>query len=299
MDNWINAHYRMQGMPTSTFDFHSHLEYEIYFFHAGECRYLINNRIYDLQPGDILLMDGLTLHKPNPNPCSESTYTRSVIHFSPAYLQELLSVLGAKRVLDPFVKLNNCLLRTGYDESAQFVDERIERIARMLSNSDKERQQTGQKNVIILAEMKLEFVQLLIAIYKISQKKLSHVPSKPTEKEQHAETMASWINKNYTEKVSLDRLAAELNLSKYYASHVFKEVTGFTVMEYLMGCRVNQAKYLLEMEPNWSLAEVSRHSGFESSAHFSRYFKDKVGITPSNYRRNRLNSNHSANKEEQ
>ncbi|MBT2728857.1 AraC family transcriptional regulator [Bacillus sp. ISL-75] len=287
MDEWITAFYRMKGMYSRNFDFHSHKEYEIYFFHSGDCKYLINNRIYELQPGDIILLDGLTLHKPNPG--IENTYTRSMLHFSPTWLQESLNALGIPNLLDPFKKLNNCLLRTGYDESGQFVDGRIKEIVSSLKHIDDEMQRTGKKNELLVAEVKLELVQLLLGIYKMSQKELSHVTSKKSEKEVHAETIASWINDHYSEKVSLDKIAAELNLSKYYVSHIFKEVTGFTVMEYVMACRLNQVKYLLEMEPDQSLSEVSSAAGFESVAHFSRFFKDKVGTTPSKYRKTKLN----------
>ena len=297
MDNWIQAYYRIQGTRSYSFDFHSHLEYEIYFFHAGECKYLINDRIYDLQPGDIFLMDGLTLHKANPR--YEGTYTRSVIHFSAVYLKELLALLGVQDVLAPFEKLNNCFLRTGYDQQAQFVEERIARLARLSAHNEKEKQRAGLQNEMLEAEIKLELVQLLLEFYKMSQKELNQFTVKTTEKVHHAEVIAAWVNANFTEKISLDRLGSDLNLSKYYASHIFKEVTGFTVMEYVMGCRLNHAKYLLEMEPNWSLAEVSRKSGFESTSHFSRFFKDKVGITPSHYRKNRLNKFSNAIKEDQ
>lgn len=44
-------------------EFHSHQHYELYFFHGRECKYLINNQIYDLKPGDMLFLDGLDLHK--------------------------------------------------------------------------------------------------------------------------------------------------------------------------------------------------------------------------------------------
>ncbi|WP_052427372.1 AraC family transcriptional regulator [Neobacillus niacini] len=283
MDEWIYGLYRIQGVDFYNFNFHSHQEYEIYFFHSGDCKYLINNRIYELQPGDIILLDGMTLHKANPG--TDSTYTRSMLHFSPKWLQESLIGLGIPNLLDPFKKLNNVLLRTGYDEFGQFVDGRIKEIASSLTHIDEEMQRTGKKNELLEAEVKLELIQLLMGIYKMSQKELSQVTSKRSEKELHAESIASWINDHYTEKVSLDRIAAELNLSKYYASHVFKEVTGFTVMEYVMACRLNQVKYLLEMEPNQSLTDVSRATGFESVAHFSRFFKEKVGATPSQYRK--------------
>ncbi|MEH7130954.1 AraC family transcriptional regulator [Neobacillus drentensis] len=295
MDEWINAFYRIKGMENYISDFHSHQEYEIYFFHSGDCKYLINNRIYELQPGDIILLDGMTLHKPNPG--TSSPYTRSILHFSPTWLQELLNALGIPNLLDPFKKLNNCLIRTSYDETGQFVDGRIKEIVASLKQIDEEAQQTGKKNEFLEAEVKLELVQLLLGIYKMSQKQLSQITSKKSEKELHAEEIASWINDHYVSKVSLDRIASELNLSKYYASHVFKEVTGFTIMEYVMACRLNQVKYLLEMEPNQSLTEVSRSSGFESVAHFSRFFKEKVGTTPSKYRKTKLSRNIPVNKE--
>ncbi|MFZ7946462.1 MULTISPECIES: AraC family transcriptional regulator [Bacillaceae] len=296
MNNWITALYRVQGVDSYSIQFHSHHEYEIYFFCGGDCKYLISNRIYELHPGDIILLDGMTLHKPNPN--IESTYTRSMLHFSPAWMAEIASVLGIPDLLDPFKKLNNFLLRTGYNESGQYIDGQMKKIAGLLAHEDEEMQRTGIKNDLLEAEVKLELVQLLLRIYKMSQQELAHVTSKKTEKEVHAEAIASWIKDHYAEKVNLDRISTELNLSKYYTSHVFKEVTGFTVMEYVMGCRLNQVKFLLEMEPNLTLSEVSSAAGFESIAHFSRYFKEKVGVTPSRYRKNKLSSSMSKQKED-
>nr|WP_277398216.1 AraC family transcriptional regulator [Neobacillus citreus] len=276
----------MRGVESYTFQFHSHHEYEIYFFCGGDCKYLINNRIYELVPGDIILLDGMTLHKANP--WGESIYTRSVLHFSPTWLSDLISTLGIPNLLMPFKKLNNPLLRTRYDENGQYVDGQMKKISGLLTEIDEELQRTGKKSELLEAEVKLELTQLLLAIYKMSKKELAQVNSRKTEKEVHVEEIASWIRDHYTEKISLDRISSELSLSKYYVSHVFKEVTGFTVMEYVMGCRLNQVKFLLEMEPDLSLAEVSSASGFESLAHFSRFFKEKVGITPSRYRKNKL-----------
>jgi AraC family transcriptional regulator, melibiose operon regulatory protein len=59
-------------------------------------------------------------------------------------------------------------------------------------------------------------------------------------------------------------------------------------MEYVMECRLTQAKYLLEMEQHKPLKDVSYESGFESATHFSRYFREKVGVTAKEYRQIRL-----------
>ena len=111
------------------------------------------------------------------------------------------------------------------------------------------------------------------------------VELKKTEKRQHAVNIVSWINQHYCEKISLERIAKELNLNKYYISHIFKEVTGYTVMQYVMECRLIQVKYLLEMNLDQSLEDIFLSTGFESAAHFSRFFKERIGMTPTNYRK--------------
>ena len=50
MDDWILSNYRMKSLGEQTFHFHSHAQYEIYYFHAGDCKYLIHNRIFNLEP---------------------------------------------------------------------------------------------------------------------------------------------------------------------------------------------------------------------------------------------------------
>lgn len=286
LDESILAFYRLQGLNTNMTGFNqfeSHSTYEVYILEEGDCKFFIQNQVYELQPGDILLLDGLTLHKSNSS--SPDTYVRSMVHFSPAWLKKMLPVLGMPNLLDPFRKLNNCILRTGFDASGKYVAEKIRWIAKQLEVIDQEFQSTGQINAILETELKIEFLQLLMKIYKMSKCEQLHVEQKKTEKKQHAENIASWINQHYCEKVSLERIARELNLNKYYISHVFKEITGYTVMQYVMECRLIQVRYLLEMKLDQSLEDIFLSTGFESAAHFSRFFKERIGMTPTSYRK--------------
>lgn len=274
--------YRFRG---NNFDinYHSHLEhYEIYFFHAGSCRYLINNQIYDLIPGDILLMDGKTLHKPNVDPSSE--YVRSVVHFSPQWIQGVLTELKSLHLLEVFEKLHHCLIRTNENEESKRLEHIIWRLAELQNNSKRDNKQPE-------AEMKVLLIEMLLIVNRIGQVNSRKISSSRTEKAEHAENIAVFIQNNYMEKLTLDRIAESLNLSKSYVSHVFKEMTGFTVMEHLMGCRLTQVKFLLEMDPTKPLKDVAFESGFESVSHFSRYFKEKVGVTAKDYRQLRSQIN--------
>jgi AraC-like DNA-binding protein len=73
-------------------------------------------------------------------------------------------------------------------------------------------------------------------------------------------------------------------------SRIFKEVIGLTVMQYLMNCRMNRAKYLLEMDTEQTILGVALESGFESSSHFSRFFRQQINMTQSEYRERRGNA---------
>lgn len=266
---------------SETFDYHSHQEYEIYFFHAGMCRYLIHNQIYDLEPGDILLMDGMTLHKPNVNPDSE--YIRSIIHFSPLWIKGLLKDLDSVSLLNAFENRHHCLIRTKENRESVEIAGFIRRLSDVINLPEK-------SNVRKEAELKILLVQILMMLQKIIKPETVVSSSEKPEKAEHVENIVTYIQSNYMHKLNLDKIANALNLSKSYMSHLFKEMTGFTIMEYVMDYRLTQVKYLLEVEPSTPLKDIARKSGFESAAHFSRYFRNQMGMTASDYRRFRLNN---------
>lgn len=278
MNETVRVDYRMKGF-SETFDYHSHHEYEIYLFHVGSCRYLIHNQIYDLEPGDIILMDGLTLHKPNVHP--HSVYIRSVLHFSPQWIQGILKELGSEYLLDIFENFPHCFIRTANNKQAKQLEEifnKIENIQRSSDISDHIRE----------TELKVLLLQALIIVYKLVQMNHLNFTKEKSIKAKHAEKIATYIQENYMQKLNLDSISEALHLSKSYVSHLFKEMTGYTVMEYVMVCRLNQTKYLLEMEPEKSIKDIAYESGFESASHFSRYFRSNVGKTAREYRHHRL-----------
>ena len=59
-------------------------------------------------------------------------------------------------------------------------------------------------------------------------------------------------------------------------------------MNYLMNYRLSQARNFLIERPDESIREISADCGFKSEAHFSRFFKKNIGITPSEYRKNNI-----------
>lgn len=88
-----------------------------------------------------------------------------------------------------------------------------------------------------------------------------------------------YINRNYQRKITLDEIAEQSNLSKYYFTKKFKETTGKTFNEFLNGVRCKKAKEILKCGK--SVNEACFSSGFNDPAYFSRVFKKIIGIPPS------------------
>jgi AraC family transcriptional regulator, melibiose operon regulatory protein len=279
LDETFLVNYRLHGLTEYVADFHSHQEYEVYIFHGGSCRYIVHNHIYDLEPGDILLLDGKTLHKPNISKNSE--YIRSHIHFSPHWIKGILTEMGSMYLLEAFEKLHHCLIRTKENSELKYLETVISRLAEIRRNAHAQDQHA-------ITEMKVLLLQVLIIVHRLGQMHSIKMTHEKMDKAEHAENIAEFIQKNYMKKLSIQTIATALNLSKSYVAHVFKEMTGFTVMEYVMGCRLNQVKYLLEIEPDKPLKDIAHECGFESVSHFSRYFREKVGVTAKEYRQSRI-----------
>lgn len=94
----------------------------------------------------------------------------------------------------------------------------------------------------------------------------------------------NYIKEHFTEKISLEQLAEEVHLSKYYYMKLFKEHTGMSPYEYLINSRINAAKKLLRRTSD-PISKVAYSVGFLDECNFIRKFKMLTGITPLGFRR--------------
>lgn len=92
-----------------------------------------------------------------------------------------------------------------------------------------------------------------------------------------------FIQKNYVREISLDEVSKEVNISPYYFSKLFKEETGTNFIDYLTDIRINKAKQLLD-DTKLNMKEICAQIGYSDPNYFSRAFKKKVGVTPTDYR---------------
>jgi len=82
---------------------------------------------------------------------------------------------------------------------------------------------------------------------------------------------------------SIEQVADKMSVSQRYLSDTLKKETGKTTTEHLQLYLIDEAKNIL-LKPNKSIAEVAYELGFEYPQYFSRLFKKKEGLSPSEYR---------------
>lgn len=95
-----------------------------------------------------------------------------------------------------------------------------------------------------------------------------------------------FIDNNFSKSITIKDLADHLFVSTSHISHTFKQVLGLSPKQYLIVCRLAEARhYLLNSED--SISKVAFESGYKDVNNFIRHFKKEVGISPLQYKKNR------------
>lgn len=92
------------------------------------------------------------------------------------------------------------------------------------------------------------------------------------------------LEKEYSRSIKLETIAASYNISVSYLSHIFKEITGVSLMRYLLLVRIRVAQEYLT-QTSLPVNEIAEKSGFNDVSNFGRTFKKEAGCSPSRYRR--------------
>ena len=94
----------------------------------------------------------------------------------------------------------------------------------------------------------------------------------------------SYIRQHHMQNLTLEDVAAQVYVSPYYLSHLFKEKLGVTFVEYLTRVRVEMAKsYLLNTQ--LPVAAIAERVGYEDPSYFGKVFRRLTGSTPKGFRR--------------
>jgi AraC-like DNA-binding protein len=109
--------------------------------------------------------------------------------------------------------------------------------------------------------------------------------------ETHMETIVNkgrfLIRENFDSPLSIEEIAAKLNVGYSWFRKVFSKYTGMSPGQYLIQLKIDKARQLLS-QTKMSVKEISFELNFSSAAYFSTLFKEKTGMSPENYRKGML-----------
>ena len=92
------------------------------------------------------------------------------------------------------------------------------------------------------------------------------------------------IQKEHETDFSLSKLSKSAHVNKYTLIEQFRNHTGMTPYEYYQHNRIMKSLEMLKYSSQ-SILEIALHCGFKTHSHFSKVFRCKTGLTPSEYRR--------------
>ena len=248
---------------------HCHSHFEIYVQTKGRRRYFLKNRVYEIEPGDVVFIAPGLVHKTSNH--DKNPHARLLIEFDEKFLWDMDAFLGN-------VDIKSCLSHiytNGYYiyRNTETTDQIIHRCTRINDAYLSELPFENMKARFLVAEWILDLIRETAEDgmttdvgnrYKISE-------------------ILSYINENYNKDISLKETSEKFYLSYYYLSRLFKEATGFTFVAYVNIVRVNKAKILIERTDS-PIELISSEVGFGSQKQFVRVFKAMYGISPSKYK---------------
>ncbi len=252
---------------------HFHNEYEIFYLIEGERQFFFDNRSYKVQKGSLILVDENVIHMTTANCDDDIGHERIILYIDKEKMQEL-DCLFPNMNLAKFFKEQYGVYHLTAKQQLQF-----------LSLCDRLKNEFNHKDHLSSSMISMTIIMYFMEfIRKNQQHKLIDVPSNASSKHQTIYQISEYISEHYTEHLTLESLANDFFLSKYYLCRSFKEITGYGINEYIHIHRIKKAKQLLE-ETSLSISEISSNLGYDSLTHFERIFKTYMTISPLKYRK--------------
>ena len=243
---------------------HTHACHELYFLASGQRRYLIGSDLFDVSPGNVILIPRGHLHRTTS--INKKGYSRYVVYFSEEYIDDFISIIG-RDTFDAFMQ-GRCL---------QLNDFAISAIHEILQRMDQ-----TQKQVLPFAEasLKTDLQQILLYLLRYGEKQYRSA-AQSASKIQEA---TQYIMEHYAKDLTLENVASVACMERTYFCKCFKTITGFGFSEYLTRVRMQAAESFL-LKTDLSVSEIASRCGFSGSNYFGDVFRRCAGLSPSKYRK--------------
>ena len=247
---------------------HWHEDLEILYIIDGELKYKVNGKPIILHAGEGICVNSKRIHSNHSIPGKSCAYYCSIFHPSLLSASKYVEQTYLAPLLGPnsfdYILLNK-------NDWTRVILEELERLF----------EETDPKAI------ELDILSTSYKIWKAiySNVELPAIKSEPASSKINTfKSMILFIQEHYMEKISLEEIASAGNVGKTLCANLFKKYVSMTPGEYLIYYRIQKSIELLT-KTDMSITEISYASGFSSSSHYTKTFREMMGTTPLKYRK--------------
>ena len=252
---------------------HYHSCIEIIYMHEGDCIIKVPDGSYTLHSSEIIMIPPYMMH--------QIACLRPMKQF--IILRDTEPITGFNLYSSPTSTINSILLCNKENCPQIYADVRnnvIDMINSYFTNLNMWEVETYSHLLKTLS---------LLSRTSITREQNDIHPQSDISKEHYDKffELLQYIERSYSEQLTLDDMANHVGFSKFHFERLFKEYTGTTFYDYLTNKRMQHAKQLLAT--NMGITDVAFSCGFNNQTSFCRSFKKVCGCPPTEYRKRMKN----------
>jgi len=272
---FIKFKYRLDNVSPANYkiSLHTHDYCEMCIFVRGNMRHIVESSTYELEEGDIFICRDNELH--HGISISESCYERYVFYF-PSDIFDHLSK-GRNQLL-PFLRADNSknhnLIKPDENTKLELFDI-LKKVRTMFENHPMSYEAQAYSYII-------RIFSLIGNLYR-SSGYIAHQRYIPL----HIEKALDYINNNFSTLSGISEISDYLHINPQYLARSFKRYMGVSITYYITNKRISKSKEILHGDAN--VTDACFASGFNSTSYYIKIFRDMVGKTPAQYKRDVLN----------
>ena len=268
---------------------HVHETIELHFILEGQRLMFVDRETYRLSPHSAIVVNHNLIHKTSTAPGFPPDHHNFILQLDRSRFDQILRVAGLRSFDDFGDRFNG--VATFNDSEWRLILAVIAEFKAMCTEDKNGGTVSMEDAHAFLYLQALE----LASIFAKARRRLLHAELEANQKvvpetvvktgvHQKVHEVALYLQTHIHESVSLEELAQRFFMSRSYLTRSFRNVTGFSVVEYMTYIRIQKAQQLLR-ESDRSITEIADLCGFGNITYFEKVFKTTTGHTPVQYRK--------------